>query len=63
MINGYYRNTAILTKQAINALAKVQDECVKLGYSLVIYDAYRPQKAVDHFLRWSKQPEDYKTKK
>ena len=35
----------------------------QLGYSLVVYDAYRPQKAVDHFMKWSEQPEDFKTKK
>ena len=41
----------------------MQRDLKKLGYSLVVYDAYRPQKAVDHFMRWAKQPEDYKTKK
>jgi zinc D-Ala-D-Ala dipeptidase len=43
-------------------LANVQEDLKKFGYSLVVYDAYRPQKGVDHFVRWSEQPEDFKTK-
>ena len=31
----------------------MSDEAVSLGYRLKIYDAYRPQKAVDHFVRWA----------
>lgn len=53
VIDGYKRPVAILTKQAATALAKVQQEVQKDGYSLVVYDAYRPQKAVRHFMRWA----------
>ena len=49
---------ALLSKQAAAALKKASDELVQLGYRLKIYDAYRPQKAVDHFVRWSKNIED-----
>ena len=52
-INGYHSNTAILTKEAALALSNVQDDLKKLGYSLVLYDAYRPQSAVDFFVQWS----------
>ena len=62
VIDGYLRKTAIITVNAGYALANVQNDLRKMGYSLVVYDAYRPQKAVDHFVRCSKQPEDYKTK-
>lgn len=62
VIDGYLRETVIITLNAGYALANIQNDLRKLGYSLVVYDAYRPQKAVDHFVRWSKQPEDYKTK-
>ena len=55
-IDGYKRQTVIITKNAGFALANAQSDLKKLGYSLVVYDAYRPQKAVDHFIRWSEQP-------
>lgn len=50
VINGYKSNKAILTKEAAEALKKAQDEFKKDNYSIVIYDAYRPQKAVEHFM-------------
>jgi D-alanyl-D-alanine dipeptidase len=62
VVDGYLAQKAVITKMAGYALANVQSELKKLGYSLVVYDAYRPQKGVDHFVRWSKQLEDYKTK-
>jgi D-alanyl-D-alanine dipeptidase len=58
-IDGYKRgDTVIITKQAAEALKKVQQEVLADGYSLVIYDAYRPQKAVNHFVRWGKNIKD-----
>lgn len=53
-VDGYKKPHLVLTKQAAEALKKVQAEVKKDGYSLVVYDAYRPQQAVDHFVRWSK---------
>lgn len=53
-IDGYKRaDVVVLTKQAAKALKKVQCDVKNDGYSLVVYDAYRPQKAVNHFIRWS----------
>lgn len=52
-IDGYKRNTAILTKEAAEALYQTAKFFAKDGYKIVIYDAYRPQKAVDHFIQWS----------
>ena len=51
-IDGYLRPTALLTKQAADSLKAVSDDVKEQGYRLKIYDAYRPQKAVDHFMRW-----------
>jgi D-alanyl-D-alanine dipeptidase len=51
-IEGYKRNKVILTRKAAYALKKAQTIFRKKGFSLVIYDAYRPQKAVNHFKRW-----------
>jgi len=53
-VDGYLRPRCILTKQAARALKKVQEELNQSGLGLKIYDAYRPQRAVDHFIRWSK---------
>ncbi|MFI5332971.1 MAG: M15 family metallopeptidase [Candidatus Babeliales bacterium] len=58
VVDGYKKNVVIMTKQAAQALKKVQEEVKKDGYSLVVYDAYRPQQAVDHFMRWSKDVKD-----
>lgn len=53
----------VMTKKAALALAVVQKEVAKDGYELVVYDAYRPQKAVDHFVYWGKDISDQKKKK
>ena len=52
-IDGYEEPTALLTKQAADSLRAVSDDVIKQGYRLKIYDAYRPQKGVDHFVRWA----------
>lgn len=61
-IDGYEEPLAFLTKQAALALKEVSDELVSKGYRLKIFDAYRPQKAVDHFVRWAKDANDIKMK-
>jgi len=62
-IDGYKAPFAILTSQAATALKAVSTELARKGYSLKIHDAYRPQKAVSHFVRWSQDASDVKTKK
>ncbi|MFB9328462.1 M15 family metallopeptidase [Paenibacillus aurantiacus] len=57
-IDGYEAPLAILTKEAANALQLVSADLAKKGYMLRIYDAYRPAKAVAHFIRWAKDPDD-----
>jgi len=57
-IDGYLTYNAILTKKATKALKKVQKELNSFGMGLKIFDAYRPQKAVDHFVRWGLDLED-----
>lgn len=61
-IDGYKAARAILTIEAANALKKVQHELKSDGYSLVIYDAYRPKKAVQHFVNWGQDVNDQKMK-
>lgn len=61
-VDGYKAPYAIMTAQAAKALKEVSVDLAAKGYKLVVYDAYRPQKAVDHFIRWSKDPKDQTTK-
>lgn len=58
VIDGYKENKAILTVQAANSLKKAQAELNKQNLSIKIYDSYRPQRAVNHFVRWAKQVND-----
>ena len=53
-INGYKSNKCIITKDAANALKHVQNDLKHFGYGIKIFDAYRPQRAVDHFVKWAK---------
>jgi zinc D-Ala-D-Ala dipeptidase len=55
---GYNASKAILTKEAANALANVQIELQSQGYGLVVYDAYRPQRVLDSWMEWLKEPVD-----
>ena len=52
-VDGYLQPTALLTRQAADSLRLVSDELKAMGYRLKIYDAYRPQCGVDHFVRWA----------
>ncbi|WP_217492816.1 M15 family metallopeptidase [Bacillus sp. FJAT-27264] len=61
-INGYKAPLAIMSQPAANALKAVSDNLARQGYILRIYDTYRPQKAVNHFIRWSKDASDIKMK-
>ena len=52
-IDSYEAPVAYLTKEAASALKKASDDLKKQGYVIEIFDAYRPQSAVDHFKRWA----------
>ena len=57
-IDGYKAPRAYLTKEALAALKKAADDLREQGYRLLIWDSYRPQKAVDNFVRWINDTED-----
>lgn len=57
-INGYQAPRAYLTKEALSALAKAADDLRAQGYRLLIWDSYRPQKAVDNFVKWINDEKD-----
>jgi D-alanyl-D-alanine dipeptidase len=57
-VKGYTTNRAILTQEAIEALANAQEELNRFNLGLKIFDAYRPQKSVDNFVEWGKDLDD-----
>lgn len=61
-IHGYEEPVALCTREAAAALQGVSQEMLSLGYRLKIYDAYRPQTAVDHFVAWAENTQDTRMK-
>ena len=57
-INGYKAPIAYMTKESAAALVKAAQDLRKQGYRLLIWDTYRPQKAVDNFVEWINNPND-----
>ena len=61
-IDGYEEPVALMTRVAADSLRAVSDDLKRHGYRLKIFDAYRPQRGVDHFMRWSQDLTDTVTK-
>ena len=57
-VPGYLAGNCYLARPAAEAIAKVQAQLREFGLSLELYDCYRPQRAVDYFVRWGKDPND-----
>jgi len=57
-IDGYKAPVAYMTKESLKALVVAAEDLRKQGYRLLIWDSYRPQKAVDNFVRWINDPND-----
>ena len=57
-VDGYLEPVVLYTREAAAALKEVSDDVKARGYRLKVYDAYRPQCAVDHFVRWGKDLAD-----
>lgn len=53
-LNGYKKPTIVLTNAAAQALKRVYEQVKKDGFNLVVYDAYRPQAAVEDLKQWAK---------
>ncbi|OGP66291.1 MAG: D-alanyl-D-alanine dipeptidase [Deltaproteobacteria bacterium RBG_16_44_11] len=62
-VDGYLAPKCILTNEAAEALSNVQKELEPFSLTLKIYDCYRPQRAVDHFVKWAKEIDNVKTRK
>ncbi len=61
-IDGYLSERLLMTREAALALANVQADLKEFGLGLKVFDAYRPQRSVDHFVRWANDPEDTRMK-
>jgi len=61
-IDGYESSRCILSTEAAQSIKKVQDYLKSMHMSLKIFDAYRPQRAVDHFVRWANDTLDVRMK-
>jgi D-alanyl-D-alanine dipeptidase len=61
-VDGYLAPACVLTRQAADGLRKAQTQLRRQGYTLKVYDCYRPQRAVDHFVRWAEDLADEKMK-
>ena len=61
-IDGYDEPVALVTRETAAALKKISAELAGKGFRLKVFDAYRPQKAVDHFMRWALDAEDIRMK-
>jgi len=61
-VDGYLVNRIAGTRALCAALEKAHQQAASLGFGLLLWDGYRPQRAVDNFLRWSQQPEDGRLK-
>ena len=61
-VDGYEAPAAILTREAADALRRVQASLTARGFGLKVFDAYRPQTAVEHFVRWAADPSDDRTR-
>lgn len=57
-IDGYRSNALILSKEAAIALKGVQEDLQQENLSLKVYDGYRPQRAVNHFILWARDLTD-----
>jgi zinc D-Ala-D-Ala dipeptidase len=61
-VDGYEANRIVGSRALCAALDRAREKAASAGLGLLLWDGYRPQRAVDCFLRWSRQPEDGRTK-
>jgi D-alanyl-D-alanine dipeptidase len=61
-VDGYLANRIVGTRALGEALGRARQAAASRGFGLLLWDGYRPQRAVDRFLRWAQEPEDGRTK-
>jgi D-alanyl-D-alanine dipeptidase len=62
-VDGYLANRIVGTGALCAGLTRAKGKAATMGFGLLLWDGYRPQRAVDCFLRWAQQPEDGRTKR
>lgn len=62
VVPGYVSPRVVCTKEAAAALKAVHADLQQQGYTLVIYDGYRPQRSVDAFVKWADDLHDLTAK-
>lgn len=62
-VDGYQVNRVVGSDELARGLREARDRARGLGFGLLVWDAYRPQRAVDNFLKWAGQPENGLTKR
>jgi D-alanyl-D-alanine dipeptidase len=55
---GYLAAECVLTRQAAEALSRAQAEIARRGLTLIVWDCYRPQRAVADFMAWTRDAGD-----
>jgi D-alanyl-D-alanine dipeptidase len=61
-VDGYWVNRIVATTALCEALERAREAAASRGFGLLLWDGYRPQRAVNCFIRWAEQPEDGRTK-
>lgn len=62
-VRGYEEPIVLVTREAANALREVNNELLSMGFTIKVFDAYRPQMAVDHFVEWARDLNDVRMQK
>jgi D-alanyl-D-alanine dipeptidase len=61
-VDGYEVNRVVGSDAMARALREAEASAAALGFGLLLWDGYRPQRAVNRFLEWSAEPDDGRTK-
>ena len=61
-VDGYKANKVVGTVEMALALVKASILAQRQGLGLLLWDGYRPIRAVQRFMEWAIQPDDGKTK-
>ncbi|OIJ24188.1 D-Ala-D-Ala dipeptidase VanX [Nocardioides luteus] len=62
-VDGYLVNRIVGTRELCVALTQARDKAAALGLGILLWDGYRPQRAVDAFLRWAEEPSGHDARK
>ncbi|MCW5712952.1 MAG: D-Ala-D-Ala dipeptidase VanX [Bauldia sp.] len=61
-VDGYELNRIVVSHALADALLVATRHAAALGFGLLLWDGYRPQRAVNRFVEWAARPEDGRTK-